>query len=67
MLPPVDTFIYVQWTEDGNELPGWYKAQFNQYYADGSCKIVYFVDDNSTVFETVNLNTVAAPVRHIYI
>ena len=58
MLPPVDTFIYVQWTEDGDELPGWYKAQVNQYYADGSCKIVYCVDDNSTVFEIVNLNTV---------
>ena len=33
-------------------------AQVNQYYADGSCKIIHCVDNNSAAFEVVNLNTV---------
>ena len=40
MLPPINTFLYVQWTEDGDELPGWYKSQVLEYFSDGSCKII---------------------------
>ena len=45
MLLPVDTYLYTEWTEDGDELPGWYKARVEEYYADGPCKIVYREED----------------------
>ena len=57
-FPPVQTFIYVKWTESGDELPGWYKAQVEQYYLDGSCKIVYCNDNDCEVSEVVNFNSV---------
>jgi len=58
MLPPVETTVYVKWTEEGDKLPGWYKAKVVQYYMDGSCKIVYCNDDDCEVSEVVNLTTI---------
>ena len=58
MLPPIETPIYVKWTEEGDELPGWYKAHVAQYFLDGSCKIVYCDNNDCEVSEIVNLNTV---------
>ena len=26
-LPPVDSYVYVKWSESGDEPPGWYRAQ----------------------------------------
>ena len=56
MLPPVGTYVYIKWTEDNGELPGWYKAYVDEYYTDGSCKIVYSEDNGQVVYETVDLN-----------
>jgi len=53
MLPPVETTVYVKWTEEGDELPGWYKAKVVRYYMDGSCKIVYCNDDDCEVSEVM--------------
>ena len=58
MLPPIKTTIYVKWTEVGDELPGWYKARVDQYYVNGSCRIVYCNDNDCEVSEVVNLTTV---------
>ena len=58
MLPPINTFLYVQWTEDGDELPGWYKSQVLEYFSDGSCKIIYCGDDDCDVTEIVDLNSI---------
>ena len=44
ILPPVNTYVYIKWTEDNGELPGWYLACVDEYYKDGSCKIVYSKD-----------------------
>jgi len=58
MLPLVNTYLYMKWTEDNGELPGWYKACtcVEEYYTDGTCKIVYSEDDGEVVYETVELN-----------
>ena len=40
-LPPVDSYVYVKWTEASEEPPGWYQAQIDQYFLDKSCKVVY--------------------------
>ena len=32
MLPPVETTVYVKWTGEGDELPGWHK--FNITWMD---------------------------------
>ena len=56
MLPPVNTYLYMKWTEDNGELPGWYKACVEEYYTDGTCKIVYSEDDGEVVYETIDLN-----------
>ena len=57
-FPPVDTYLYTECTKDGDELPGWYKARVEEYYADGSCKIVYREEDEHVVSEVIDLNTV---------
>ena len=50
MLPPVGTYVYIKQTEDNGELPGWYKAYVDEYYTDGSCKIVYSEDNGQVVY-----------------
>ena len=58
MLPPIETTVYMKWTEEDVELPGWYKAKVVWYYMDESCKIVYCNDDDCEVSEVVNLTTI---------
>ena len=31
-LPPIDSSIYVKWTEQGNEPPGWYRACVSEHF-----------------------------------
>ncbi|XP_065884075.1 uncharacterized protein [Dysidea avara] len=57
-LPPVDSYVYVKWTEAGEEPPGWYKARVGQYFLDRSCKIVYDDSDDQVVSEVVALHTI---------
>ena len=40
-LPPVNSFVYIKWTEAGEEPPGWYKTCIDQYFLDKSCRIIY--------------------------
>jgi len=56
-LPPVDSFVYVKWTDPNGEPPGWYKAQ---YYPEGTCKIICIYDDNDedVVYEMIDLREV---------
>ena len=51
-------YVYVKWTEAGEEPPGWYKAQVGQYFLDRSCKIVYDDSDDQVVSEVVALHTI---------
>jgi len=53
-LPPIDSSIYVKWTEQGNKPPGWYRGYISEYFQGGSCRIVY--DDTPT--EILNLRSV---------
>ena len=57
-LPPVNSFVYVKWTECDDEPPGWYKAQIDQYFLDGTCKITYDDKDDHVVYEIVDLKKV---------
>ena len=51
------TVLYdIKWSEDNGEFPGWYQAFVEEYYTDGSCKIVYSEDDGQVVYETVDFN-----------
>jgi len=51
--------LFVQWTaEDSDELPGWYKAQVQEYFAGRSCKIVYSGNNDCKMSEIVDLNAV---------
>ena len=57
-IPPVDSYVYVKWTEAGEEPPGWYKARVDQYFLDRSCKIIYDDSDDCVVSEVVALHEV---------
>ena len=50
--------MYVKWTDCNDEPPGWYKAQIDQYYLDGTCKIIYDDKDDHVVYEIVELKKV---------
>ena len=54
-LHPVDSTIYMNWFEQSDDPPGWYRAE---YFQDGSCKLVYDHNSNVSVFEIVDLNSV---------
>jgi len=54
-LPPVDTPIYVLWTDSSDDAPtGWYRAKVISYHCDGSCDLAY---DNGDSEQSLNLYT----------
>ena len=54
-LPPVDSYIYVEWQEDDSSEPhGWYHCQVTQYNSD--CHTTLLYRDGST--ETLDLHSV---------
>jgi len=55
-LPPVGSFIYVRWTESNDEPPGWYIGRIDQYFLQGTCKLIY--GDKNIVYEIVDLRKV---------
>ncbi|XP_065896220.1 uncharacterized protein [Dysidea avara] len=57
-LPPVGSFVYIKWSESGDEEPGWYKAHIDKYLFNGFCKLVYKEDIDTMVFEEVDLHQV---------
>ena len=57
-LPPVDSFVYVKWTDSNGEPPGWYKVQIDQYFLEGTCKIIYDDKDDHVIYEIVDLKKV---------
>jgi len=59
-LPPVDSFVWVKWTDSSDEPPSWYKAQIDEYFSEGTCKIIYDDDNEKVVYdhEVVNLKMV---------
>jgi len=57
-LPPTDSFVYVKWTEAGEEPSGWYKAYIDQYFLDKSCKIVYDDSESNEVSEVAALHEI---------
>ena len=57
-LPPVNSFVYVKWSECDDEPPGWYKAQIDQSFLDGTCKTIYDDKDDHVVYKIVYLKSV---------
>ena len=57
-LPPLDSSIYVKWTEEGEEPPGWYRARVDEYFGDCSCRIIYDDSLEVTVAEIVDFVSV---------
>ena len=57
-LPPTGSFVYVKWSESGDEQPGWYRARIDKYLFNGSCKLIYNEDSVTEIFEEVDLNQV---------
>ena len=57
-LPPLDSSVYVKWTEEGEEPPGWYRARVDEYFGDCSCRIIYDDSLEVTVAEIVNFVSV---------
>jgi len=56
--PPVNAYIYMKWLESNDEPSGWYRAKVIEYFADGSCTILYSDSIESTVTEVVRLSDV---------
>ena len=50
--------VYVKWTEEGEEPPGWYRARVDDYFGDYSCRIIYDDSLEVTVAEIVNFVSV---------
>ena len=57
-LPTLDSSVYVKWTEEGEEPPGWYRARVDEYFGDCSCRIIYDDSLEVTVAEIVNFVSV---------
>ena len=54
-LPPIESYIYVEWHEtDSSEPPGWYHCQVIEYHVDSSATLVY--RDGAT--ESIDLHSV---------
>ena len=45
----------MKWLEAGEEAPGWCRAHIDQYFQDGSRRIVYDDSDGLEVSEVVTL------------
>ena len=54
-LPPVDSYIYIEWQEESSEEPdGWYHCQVQEYQPDGQAILRY----RDGALETININTI---------